>query len=169
MQQRLLQVFLQLVWWFEWEWLLCVHRFEYLISSWWNCLGRIRRCGFVEGGASQEWQPVPETENQSRQPWQPFPSSPLKIPGTSCPHSTDEQAHPALGTGSQLRGSHRLSPGFHSSWWSPRKDTSREPEYITLTETALQEASENFPLCIWFLEQLQGPGGSFHYSKWLLS
>jgi hypothetical protein len=26
--------------------------FEYLVPSWWNCLGRIRGCGFVGEGMS---------------------------------------------------------------------------------------------------------------------
>jgi hypothetical protein len=26
--------------------------FEFLIPSWWNCLGTIKRCGFVRRGAS---------------------------------------------------------------------------------------------------------------------
>jgi hypothetical protein len=24
--------------------------FEYLVPSWWNCLGKIRRCGLIRGG-----------------------------------------------------------------------------------------------------------------------
>jgi hypothetical protein len=31
---------------------LLVHIFEYLGPSWWNCLGRIRRCGLIERGVS---------------------------------------------------------------------------------------------------------------------
>jgi hypothetical protein len=27
-------------------------RFKHFVSSWWNCLGRIRGCGLVEGGVS---------------------------------------------------------------------------------------------------------------------
>jgi len=29
--------------------------FECLVPSWWNCLGRIRRCGLVEEGVSLGW------------------------------------------------------------------------------------------------------------------
>ena len=28
------------------------HVFEYLVHSWWHCLGRRRRYGFVRGGVS---------------------------------------------------------------------------------------------------------------------
>jgi hypothetical protein len=38
--------------WFEWAWPPYIHICEYLIPNWWNCLGRLRRCGLAGGGVS---------------------------------------------------------------------------------------------------------------------
>lgn len=40
------------LWWFEWEWTPMVHIFESLVLSRWNCLGKVRWCGFVGGAVS---------------------------------------------------------------------------------------------------------------------
>jgi hypothetical protein len=40
------------LWWFKWEWSPKVHIFKCLVSGWWNCLVRIRRCTLIGGGVS---------------------------------------------------------------------------------------------------------------------
>lgn len=45
----------QLVSGFEWEWNPQVHMFEHLVTSWWNYLGRSKRCGLDGGGMLQRY------------------------------------------------------------------------------------------------------------------
>lgn len=40
------------LWWFGWEMSSTVSSFQLLVSSWWQCLGRLERCGLAGGNMS---------------------------------------------------------------------------------------------------------------------
>lgn len=37
-----------LLWWFEWQWPLKGYVFEFLVSTWWSCLGMIKRWDLID-------------------------------------------------------------------------------------------------------------------------
>lgn len=61
----------QLLWWFDWEWTVHHFTFEHLILTWWKFWGRISRFGLIGG------EETPGTGFEVSKGSPPFPAHPL--------------------------------------------------------------------------------------------